>query len=146
MPRHQEMRHLPYSAEQMFTLVADVARYPEFLPWCIGARITRRDGTVLYADLIIGFKMFREQFTSKVTLSAPDAISVDYIKGPLKHLTNEWQFADNPSGGCDIGFLVDFEFKSPLFEKLVGALFSEAVHHMVQSFEKRAYQLYGPTK
>lgn len=127
----------------MFSLVADVARYPEFLPWCMGARVWKREGNVIYADLIIGFKMFREQFTSKVTLTPPAGISVDYIKGPLKHLTNEWKFSPGPNGGSDVDFLVDFEFKSHLFERLVGGLFTEAVHHMVQSFENRANKLYG---
>ncbi len=143
MPKHNEKRTLPYSQAQLFDVVADVAKYPEFLPWCQGARIWKREENIVYADLIIGFKMFREQFTSKVTLNAPDAISVDYIKGPLKHLTNEWRFIDNQDGSCTIDFMVDFEFKNSLFERLVGGLFTEAVHHMIQAFEKRADALYG---
>lgn len=143
MPKHQENRTLPYSQAQLFDVVADVAKYPEFLPWCQGARIWKREENIIYADLIIGFKMFREQFTSKVTLNEPDAISVDYIKGPLKHLTNEWHFIDNQDGSCTIDFMVDFEFKNSLFERLVGGLFTEAVHHMIQAFEKRADVLYG---
>lgn len=127
----------------MFALVADVARYPQFLPWCLGARISRREDDVIYADLVIGFKMFREQFTSKVMLNAPDSISVDYIKGPLKHLTNEWKFLDAEGGGCTIDFLVDFEFKNHLLEKIMGGLFTEAAHRMVHSFETRADALYG---
>ena len=143
MPKHQENRTLPYSQAQLFDVVADVAKYPEFLPWCQGARIWKREENIIYADLIIGFKMFREQLTSKVTLNEPDAISVDYIKGPLKHLTNEWRFIDNQDGSCTIDFMVDFEFKNSLFERLVGGLFTEAVHHMIQAFEKRADALYG---
>lgn len=144
MPRYAETRSLPYTREQMFALVADIAQYPQFLPWCLGSRILRREGNVIYADLIIGFKMFREQFTSKVTLNAPDAISVDYIKGPLKHLTNEWKFLESESGGgCTIDFLVDFEFKNHLLEKIMGSLFTEAAHRMVHSFETRACALYG---
>ena len=146
MPRHTEKRSLPYTRDQMFALVADVAKYPQFLPWCSGARVWKREGNVIYADLIIGFKMFHEQFTSKVTLDPPGKNTVDYIKGPLKHLNNEWQFTENPNGGCIVDFLVDFEFKSHLFERLVGGLFSEAVHHMIHSFEKRAEALYGPNE
>jgi coenzyme Q-binding protein COQ10 len=146
MPRYAENHRLPYSPAQMFELVSDVAKYPQFLPWCQGARVWKREGNVIYADLIIGFKMFREQFTSKVTLNAPDRISVEYVKGPLKHLVNDWKFVENPEGGCIIDFLVDFEFKSHLFERLVGGLFSDAVHHMIHSFETRADELYGQPK
>ncbi len=143
MPKHAERRTLPYTADELYTLVADVARYPEFLPWCVGARILKRTDSEILADLMIGFKMFRETFTSRVTLS-PNLIEVEYIKGPLKHLTNRWEFIPEPNGHCTIDFVVDFEFKNQLFEKLVGALFTEAVHRMVLAFEKRAAVVYGP--
>lgn len=143
MPRHEERRSLPYSCEQMFDLVADVGRYPEFLPWVIGARITSRSPTLMLADLVVGFKMFRERFTSRVTLERATFIHVEYVNGPLKFLHNEWRFVPLPNNGCEIDFLVDFEFKNRLFESLVGALFHEAVRRMVGAFEKQAAILYG---
>ncbi|MGE5502848.1 MAG: type II toxin-antitoxin system RatA family toxin [Actinomycetota bacterium] len=144
MPTHAERRLLPYTPEQLFELVADVERYPEFLPWCLGARIRRREGEVFFADLIIGFKMVRERFTSKVTLSRPDRVDVTYTEGPFRHLNNHWIFKPAPDGGTEIDFYVDFEFRSKLLQGLIGALFNEAVRLMVAAFEKRARQLYGP--
>lgn len=143
MPKHEERRTLPFSPDELYALVADVARYPEFLPWCVGARILKRTEAELWADLMIGFKMFRETFTSRVQLK-PGVIEVEYVKGPLKHLTNRWAFIPEGDGRCTIDFLVDFEFKNHLFEKLVGALFTEAVHRMVMAFETRAHEVYGP--
>ena len=146
MATHAERRALPYTQEQMYALVADVERYPEFLPWCRAARITRRDGDVLYADLVIGFKVFRERFTSKVTLSPPDSVHVEYIKGPMRHLNNHWRFEPHDKG-CIIDFYVDFEFRSALLQAAIGLLFNEAVRRMVAAFEARARVLYGsPTK
>ena len=146
MATHAERRALPYTQEQMYALVADVERYPEFLPWCRAARITRRDGDVLYADLVIGFKVFRERFTSKVTLSPPDSVHVEYIKGPMRHLNNHWRFEPHVKG-CIIDFYVDFEFRSTLLQAAIGLLFNEAVRRMVAAFEARARVLYGsPTK
>lgn len=129
----------------MFDLVADVARYPEFLPWVIGSRVRSASATEMVADIIVGFKIFRESFTSKVSLQRSGQIHVDYINGPLKYLRNEWQFI-NVEGGCRIEFLVDFEFKNRLFETMVGGLFTEAVRRMVAAFEKRAVQIYGAPK
>ena len=142
MATHAERRALPYTSEQMYALVADVERYPEFLPWCRAARITRRDGDVLYADLVIGFKVFRERFTSKVTLSPPDSVHVEYIKGPMRHLNNHWRFEPHDKG-CIIDFYVDFEFRSALLQAAIGLLFNEAVRRMVAAFEARARVLYG---
>ncbi len=142
MATHAERRALPYTQEQMYALVADVERYPEFLPWCRAARITRRDGDVLYADLVIGFKVFRERFTSKVTLSPPDSVHVEYIKGPMRHLNNHWRFEPHDKG-CIIDFYVDFEFRSALLQAAIGLLFNEAVRRMVAAFEARARVLYG---
>lgn len=127
----------------MFEMVADVARYPEFLPWCQGARVTSRTEKELMADLIIGFKVFRERFTSRVHLERPGHIHVNYVRGPLKYLHNDWRFSPKPDGGVIIDFYVDFEFKSRVFESLVGPLFSEATRRMVDAFEKRANELYG---
>ncbi|BAE51127.1 type II toxin-antitoxin system RatA family toxin [Paramagnetospirillum magneticum] len=142
MPTHAEQRVLPYTPEQLFELVADVARYPEFLPWCVASRIRSRDGDVFFADLVIGFKMVRERFTSKVTLSRPDRVDVTYTEGPFKHLNNHWVFRPHPDG-TELDFYVDFEFRSKMLQTLIGALFNEAVKLMVGAFEKRAKQLYG---
>ncbi|WP_096703002.1 type II toxin-antitoxin system RatA family toxin [Magnetospirillum sp. 15-1] len=142
MPTHAEQRVLPYTPEQLFELVADVARYPEFLPWCVASRIRSRDGDVFFADLVIGFKMVRERFTSKVTLTRPDRVDVTYTEGPFKHLNNHWNFKPHPNG-TELDFYVDFEFRSKLLQTMIGALFNEAVKLMVGAFEKRAKQLYG---
>ena len=143
MPTHAEKKFLPYTADQMFRLVADIERYPEFLPWCIGARIRKRVDNVVYADLMIGFKMVRERFTSKVVLSPPGRVDVTYAEGPFQYLSNHWIFEPAP-GGCSIDFFVDFEFKSKVLQKIITALFSEAVRRMVSAFETRAQALYGP--
>ena len=143
MPTHAEQRILPYTQEQLFALVADVERYPDFLPWCVASRIRRRDGDVFFADLVIGFKLVRERFTSKVTLSRPDRVDVTYTEGPFHHLNNHWVFRPLPDGNTEIDFYVDFEFRSKLLQTLIGALFNEAVKMMVSAFEKRARQLYG---
>lgn len=146
MPNYREQCHLPYAPGQVFDLVADVGSYPEFLPWCVGARIydERVDG--FDADLIIGFKMFRERFTSRVYLTPSNGkssnIRIDYIKGPLQYLHNDWAFSP-ANGGTDIEFSVDFEFKNRIFQKMIGGLFEQAVHHMVGAFEKRAHEIYG---
>jgi coenzyme Q-binding protein COQ10 len=142
MPNHAEQRVLPYTPEQLFALVADIERYPEFLPWCVGARITERRADLIVADLIIGFRMFRERFTSRVALDPPRRIDVAYTEGPFRYLNNHWVFEKAP-GGCRINFFVDFEFKSRLLQKLIEVLFSEAVRRMVGAFERRARDLYG---
>lgn len=144
MPTHAERRSLPYTPEQIFDLVAGVELYPDFLPWCIASRITKREeGGVFYADLVIGYKMVREQFSSRVTANRPDQVRVEYMKGPMRHLNNIWTFERNPDGSCTIDFFVDFEFKNPLLQKLITAFFHEAVKRMVGAFEARAVQLYG---
>lgn len=142
MPKFTEVRDFPYSKDQMYKMVADVEYYADFLPWCQGIRVYNRTETSLHADLIIGFKMFRERFTSHVTFT-DDRIEVEYIKGPLKYLHNHWQFTENADGGCRVDFLVDFEFRNKIFEKMIGVFFTEAVSHMIGAFEKRANALYG---
>lgn len=134
---------MPYSCEQMYDLVAGVDKYPEFLPWCLASRITKREGNVFYADLIIGYKMIREKFGSRVTTSRPDHVHVEYLSGPMKHLSNHWRFLPQPDGTCIIDFYVDFEFKNPVLQKLIAVFFEEAVKRMVGAFEARARQLYG---
>jgi coenzyme Q-binding protein COQ10 len=149
MKVHSERRILPFTPEQIFELVGDVASYPEFLPWCTGARIREKQvmptGEVLVADLMIGFKMVREKFTSRVTLDRPKMrIDVEYINGPFKHLNNHWTFSPTVNGQCQIDFHLEFEFSSIVLQKLIGVLFHEAVRRMVAAFEARAHQLYQP--
>ena len=147
MPTHAEKRKLPYSPEQLFAVVAEVEKYPEFLPWCLASRITRRDGDVFYADLVIGYKMVREKFGSKVTALKPDHVHVEYLSGPMKYLSNHWRFLpeEGPEGeeGCTIDFFVDFEFKNKFFQNLMEVFFDKAVRKMVGAFEERAHELYG---
>ncbi len=144
MPVHQETRRLPYTPAQVYDLVADIERYPEFLPWCVACRIRKRETpTSLVADLAVGFKMVREQFTSRVTLDPKKAIAVEYLTGPFEHLRNTWGFRPAPGGGCDVDFFLTFEFRSKLLQAVIGALFEEAVHRMVGAFEVRAAKLYG---
>lgn len=143
MPTHAEKRVLPYTPEQLFDLVAQIERYPEFLPWCVAARIRKREGDTVVADLVIGFKMIRERYTSRVTLDRPRRIDVVYLEGPLKHMNNHWSFTPHPSGGTEIDFFVDFEFHSKVLQTLIGALFHEALRRLVGAFEARAKQLYG---
>ena len=142
MPTHAEQRVLPYTPEQLFALVADVERYPEFLPWCVGARIRERKPDLIVADLIIGFRMFRERFTSRVALTPPRRIDVTYTEGPFRYLDNHWVFDPVP-GGCRLDFFVDFEFKSRILQRVIELLFHEAVRRMVGAFEQRAQRLYG---
>jgi len=144
MITHAEQRLLGYRPEQMFDLVADIERYPEFLPWCIGARIRERNDTLVVADLIIGFKMIRERFTSRVSLDRDRlTIEVTYADGPFKQMTNRWRFEPTEDGRCRIDFYVAFEFRSAVLQKLIGVLFHEAVRRMVGAFETRARKLYG---
>ena len=148
MPRHAETRHLAWSQSQMFDLVADIGRYDEFLPWVQAMRIRERQANVVTADMVVGFKMVRERFTSRVTLDRPHRVHVDYISGPLKYLKNDWVFrptADSTvlAGGCEIDFSVDFEFNNRVFERLAGMFFHEAFKRMVTAFEARAAAVYG---
>ncbi|MEO5809915.1 MAG: type II toxin-antitoxin system RatA family toxin [Sphingomicrobium sp.] len=143
MPRHSETKHLPYSPEQMFDLVADVARYDEFLPWVVAVRVRASSDTETVADLVVGFNAFKERFTSRVTKQRPASIVVEYIEGPLKYLKNEWRFEPGTDGGTEVYFSVDFAFKSRLFESLAGAMFDRALRRMTGAFEQRAAALYG---
>ena len=145
MATHAEKRVLPYRPEQLYDLVADVEKYPEFLPWCIGARIRDRQPDALIADLVIGFKGFRDGFTSRVTLNRPEMrIDVAYLDGPFRYLNNHWVFQELADGGCEIDFFVDFEFRSRLLQRIIGVLFNEAVRRMVDAFESRAATIYEP--
>lgn len=143
MPTHAEKRLLPYTPEQLFDLVAEVEAYPEFLPWCMSIRVRNRKENVITADMVIGFKIFRERFTTRVTLRKPGRIDVAYSQGPFKYLNNHWLFEPHGGGGCIIDFYVDFEFRTRLLQKAIGVVFNEAVKVMVSAYEKRAKQLYG---
>jgi len=144
MPRHSETRHLPYSPQQMFDLVADVAAYPEFLPWVSAIRVRANSETEMLADMIVGFKGLRETFTSRVVKQRPTSVHVDYVDGPLKHLSNDWQFRPDGAGGVLIDFTVDFAFKNRMFEMLAGQVFDRALRKMIGAFETRANALYAP--
>ena len=143
MPRHSEQRNLPYPPEQLFELVADVERYPEFLPWVGAVRIRSDSETLMIADLVVGFKAIKETFTSRVTKQRPRRITVQYVEGPLKYLENDWGFEPDGRGGTNLSFCVDFAFKSRLFETLAGQMFDRALRRMIVAFEQRAHERYG---
>ena len=143
MPTHAERRVLPYTPEQLFDIVADIERYPDFLPWCVAARVRSREGNLITADVVIGFKMFRERFTTRNVLDRPRRIDVTYHEGPFKYLNNHWLFEPMGEASCDLDFYIDFEFRTRLLQMAVGVLFNEAVKVMVSAFEKRAKAIYG---
>jgi coenzyme Q-binding protein COQ10 len=149
MPTHAEIRRLPYSAAEMYALVADMAAYPEFLPWCSGARIRSRnplpDGSeIVEAQMVISFKVFSEHFGSRVTLR-PDGYKIDvaYLDGPFRYLNNHWRFEPVGEAACEVDFFVDFEFRSKTLQLIIGVVFHEAMRRIVRAFEERAEQLYG---
>ena len=149
MPTHAETRRMPHTADQMFDLIADVEKYPRFLPWCSASRIRSRkvrdDGTELIdADLVISFKVYRERFTSRVTLRRESReIDVSYLDGPFRYLDNHWRFVPVEGGQCDVDFFVDFEFRSRTLQMVIGAVFNQAMQRIVRAFEARAEDLYG---
>ena len=148
MPTHSETKRLPYTAQQMYDLVADVANYPQFLPWTAAARIRTRedkgDHEVMLADLVISFKVFRERFGSRVTLwPEPKKIDTEYLDGPFRYMRSGWTFHDRPEGGCRVEFFVDFEFRNAILQRLIGVVFHEAMARIVRAFEDRARNLYG---
>lgn len=139
---------MPYSSEQIYDLVADIARYPEFLPWTAAARIRARrpidGGEEIEADLVISFKVFRERFGSRVQLY-PDQGRIDtaYLDGPFKYMVSHWQIKPADDGGSIVDFHVDFEFRNPVLQKLIGVVFDQAMRRVVSAFEMRAKALYG---
>ena len=143
MPRHSEKQIMPYTPRQLFDLVADVGRYPEFLPWCKAARVLKSDDKSLTADLVIGTRIFTETFRSDVTLDSPRKIEVRYLSGPLSRLSNRWEFAPKGRGACEVFFDVDFDFRSPILGAVMDVFFDKALRKMVAAFESRAAQLYG---
>ncbi|HPD83266.1 MAG: type II toxin-antitoxin system RatA family toxin [Alphaproteobacteria bacterium] len=144
MLSHVEQKTLPYTPQQMFDLVAAVDQYSEFAPWCVASRINKWEGdTIFYADLIVGYKVFREKFSSKVLLNRPREITIEYQKGPLKNLTNHWIFSEGSNGSCVIDFSVEFEFKNMALQALATMFFNEVVKRMIGAFEARAQEVYG---
>ncbi len=148
MKRHDDSKILPYRADEMFDLVADIEAYPDFLPWCKAARIRSRefesDGVErVDADLVIAFGAFRERFGSRVKLDRKAMqIDVNYLDGPFKTLRNQWRFAD-VEAGCQVDFFVEFEFKSKILQLAIGQVFEHAMMRIVHAFETRAQALYG---
>jgi len=147
MPTHSETRTLPYTANQMYALVADVANYPKFLPWTAAARVRSRedcgDHEVMLADLVISFKVFRERFGSRVVLWPDDMkIDTEYLDGPFRYMQSNWAFKDVDEG-VEVTFFVDFEFKNRILQGAAGMFFYEAMQRIVRAFERRARELYG---
>jgi coenzyme Q-binding protein COQ10 len=147
MPKFEATRHVAYTPEQMFALVADVETYPEFLPLCEALTVRsrkERDGrTLLVADMSIGYKAIRETFTTQVLLKPDEnAIDVKYINGPFKYLSNVWRLEPD-GGGCDVRFLIDYEFKSRILGAVMGTMFDRAFRMFSEAFEKRADVIYG---
>ena len=143
MPKHEEIRHLNFSSEKLFELVADIERYPEFLPWCLDAKIIKKEESAFYAELTVGYKWIKEIYRSKVILTRPNVIKVEYLRGPFKYLENYWHFHPK-SNGCEVKFYIDFEFRSLFLRKVIGPFFGEAVARMVKAFENRAKAIYEP--
>jgi len=148
MPTHSEKRHLPFSAQQMYDLVAGVGEYPKFLPWCSAARIRgtsyQQDTVIMEADLVISFKVFREKFGSRVILYPKNLkIDTEYLDGPFRYMKSSWAFSEASDGGCEIDFFVDFEFKNAILQGIIGVVFNEAMQRIVRAFERRAVELYG---
>lgn len=152
MPAHSEQQISPYTTRQLFELVADIERYPDFLPWCRAARILERKENELMAELVISFSHMTESYTSRVVLTPPatdadtGAIDVTMVRGPFEHLVNRWRFTPRAGGGADIDFFLDFKFRSRMLEKLIGGLFGKATAKMVSAFRSRADALYAKEK
>jgi len=149
MPRFSSKRRVKHTASQMFDLVADVERYPEFVPLCQSLKIRQRtpkdDGTeIVVADMTVSFKLVKETFTSKVTLDrANQKILVEYLRGPFSNLENRWSFEAKSETDCDVGFFLSYEFKSRMLAMLMGSMFDAAFARFSAAFEKRADQIYG---
>ena len=149
MPQFETRRPVPHSPDEMYALVADVERYPEFVPLCQALKIRQRtprpDGTeVVVADMTVSFKLVRESFTSQVTLDRPNLkIQVEYLRGPFKNLENRWTFEPKGEDACDVGFYLAYEFKSRMLAVLMGTMFDTAFARFAAAFEKRADVIYG---
>ena len=144
MPKHIETKHLKYTPEELYALVADINRYPEFLPWCSALNIISASEDEIVAEIVIGFKFINERFRTKVKLTPSTKIVVKCLSGPFKYLNNYWTFESNKNGGCIINFFVEFEFRSPILGKVMDLIFNEAMKKMILAFENRAKYLYRP--
>ena len=148
MPRFTNKRLVKHTAEQMFDLVADVERYPEFVPMCQSLRLRQRtagpDGTeTIVADMTVSFKLIRETFTSRVTLDRPNLrIQVEYLRGPFSSMENRWTFEPRSETSCEVGFFISYEFRSRMLAMLMGAMFDAAFQRFAGAFEKRADVIY----
>ena len=148
MPTHSETRFLPYTPQQMYDLVADVGKYPQFLPWCAAARVRKVtpkvDHDIMEADLVISFKVFRERFGSCVVLYPQEhRIDTEYLDGPFRYMKSNWSFEPAEDGGCNVSFFVDFEFRNAVLQGIIGVVFNEAMQRIVRAFERRAAELHG---
>jgi coenzyme Q-binding protein COQ10 len=149
MPNFNSRRQVHHSAQRMFDLVADVERYPEFVPLCRSLKIRQRtpkpDGTeIVVADMTVSFKLVREAFTSRVTLDRPNLkILVEYLQGPFSNLENRWTFEPKSDNACEVGFYLSYEFKSRMLAMLMGTMFDTAFARFAAAFEKRADKIYG---
>jgi len=142
MPILTDHQILPYTPEQLFDLVANIEKYPEFLPWCRAARIIERGDNAFLGELIISFSHLSERYTSRVVLSRPGSIDVTMVKGPFEHLINRWKFTSTKDGGTEVDFFLDFKFRSRILERLIGGVFSKATAKMTDAFRARADALY----
>ncbi|HKH03051.1 MAG TPA: type II toxin-antitoxin system RatA family toxin [Bradyrhizobium sp.] len=151
MPRFNSRRLVNHSASQMFELVADVERYPEFVPLCSSLKVRQRtrnpDGTeIVVCDMTVSFKLVREAFTTRVTLDRANLkILVEYLQGPFRNLENRWSFEPKPDDRCEVGFYLSYEFKSRMLGILMGTMFDTAFKRFAAAFEKRADLIYGRT-
>ncbi len=149
MPSFRITRHVRHSAQQMYDLVADIERYPEFLPLCESLRVLRRQedaqgNPVLVAEMGVGYKAIRERFTTRVGLDRDNLkITAEYIDGPFRHLENRWTFKEAADGGCDVDFFITYEFKSFALGLLMGSMFDRAFRKFTDAFETRAGVVYG---
>lgn len=145
MPSYREQKVLPYSPQQLFELVLDIEAYPQFLPWCVSAHISKREADALMAELTVGYQFFKDSFRSRVLFIADEWIKVQYLGGPLKDLETEWRFRPHVEG-CDLLFFIDFQFKESIFNQIVRFIFFDIAHQMVAAFEQRAHKLYGAVR
>ena len=149
MTTHAEKRIMPYTAQQMYDLIADIEEYPDFLPWCAAIRkrksVQDANTEIIDAEMVVSFKVFREKFGCRVVLMPNEnRIDVSYLDGPFKYLDNKWLFNPIDEKSCEVDFYVDFEFKSRTLQALIGIVFNEAMRQIVRAFERRAEALYGP--
>ncbi|MGH1417595.1 MAG: type II toxin-antitoxin system RatA family toxin [Hyphomicrobiaceae bacterium] len=149
MPKFRINRPVAATPEQMYDVVCDVERYPEFLPMCEDLKVLSRQPTedgvdVLVATMSVGYKSIQESFTTRVSMrKSANRILVEYLDGPFRYLENRWEFVAQPDGGCMIEFFIDYEFRSPMLGLLVGTMFDKAFRKFAEAFETRAYEIYG---